>query len=183
MTDKQPDAEAIAVAKEICRQVHIEKFGGADVPPWRPGELDSRVEQHWREWLPAAASVIDAIGAHHAQERRDHFRAVAEYADWQLATVTKERDEARELWQDTLANMYEQGDQLAAREAEVGRLKDLLALMSGYLADEGDDLSEIGLANRRRGVANALGEDCPDWLRQYQGRAALAASVAEKEEG
>jgi len=50
----------------------------------------------------------------------------------------------------------------------VETLQKLVYDMSGFLADEGDDLTDAGLADLRRRAANALGALCPEWLEQYR---------------
>lgn len=50
----------------------------------------------------------------------------------------------------------------------VETLRKLLYDMSGFLADEGDDLTDAGLANLRRRMANALGALCPEWLERFR---------------
>lgn len=43
-------------------------------------------------------------------------------------------------------------------------LQTLIYDMSGMLTDEGDDLTDAGLAYFRQRVADALGPKCPEWL-------------------
>jgi hypothetical protein len=48
-------------------------------------------------------------------------------------------------------------------------LQDLIAELSGGLADEGGQWSSVGLNNLRRRAANALPPDkCPDWLNDFR---------------
>ena len=46
------------MARAICRAEHILLFLEG---PWRPGELDAKVDQHWQLHVPAARAALAAI--------------------------------------------------------------------------------------------------------------------------
>lgn len=64
----------------------------------------------------------------------------------------------------------ERNDRLRRKRHQrtVETLQTLVYDLSGMLADEGGDLTDAGLADLRRRVANALGPNCPEWLERFR---------------
>ena len=60
------------MARAICREEHILHFGEEI---WRRGELDKKVNQFWREHVPAARAALSAI-----EEPSDEMESAARWA-------------------------------------------------------------------------------------------------------
>ena len=169
--DEDPEAiaaldaseETIDVAKAICRQIHISEWGDGS-PPWRPRELDLKVEGYWRKSLPLATAALAAAGKVRRARSPGLADDCAKIVEAKLALVTAERDDekdtAKSLWDD-LQNAREQQaaaeSQLAAREADVKKLRDAIAKAQSDIA--GVELEMDGnpeLAAIRVGLSAAL---------------------------
>jgi len=52
------DATVERVARALVREIMVRHYG----TEWRPGELDTRIENYWRWNIPAARAAIAAMG-------------------------------------------------------------------------------------------------------------------------